>query len=135
MNAKLTVVGLEVAAFLAVFFSPIIGALVAIGMLIAIDTFTGIWAAHKRGEKINSKKSRAIVPKLILYPTALIVAEIAREFLAPAIPWTDVTGGVLATIEVKSIFENMSDILGYNLWKKVKDSLTKTTIDAGKGKE
>lgn len=124
MKDKISVLGLEILAFLAIFFAPILGALIAIGVLIGIDTFTGIWAAKRRGEKVNSKQGRNIVPKLILYPTALIVAEIAREYLAPAIPWTDVTGGVLATIEVKSIFENISDILGYDLWKRVKASLS-----------
>jgi hypothetical protein len=74
---------------------------------------------------ITSRKAGRIIAKFILYPLSLIVAKVSQEYLSPAIPWIDVTAGILAVIEVKSIFENMSLILGYDLWAKIKKQLWK----------
>jgi hypothetical protein len=43
------------------FFLPISGILLMIGVLIAIDTFTGIWKANKLKEKITSRKLSSII--------------------------------------------------------------------------
>lgn len=127
MKTQFTSAGLEIAAFLAIFFAEIQSALLAVGFLIVADTFTGIWAAYKEGgrEAITSRKLGRITTKLLLYPLALIVAKVAQQYLAPAIPWTDVTAGILAVVEVKSIFENMSSLLGFDLWDRVKKAIWK----------
>lgn len=121
---------LEVLAFLAIFFSELAAALYAIGFLIMADTFLGIWAAKHVGgwEAITSRKAGRIVAKLILYPLAIIVAKVAEEYLSPSIPWIDVTTGIIATVEVKSIFENSSLILGYDLWQKIKKAIWKDKV-------
>ncbi len=116
---------LEVCAFLALFFAPINASLLAIGFLIMADTFTGIWAANKQGDKIDSRKAGRIISKLILYPASIIISQVAQQYLAPDIPWTKVTTGIIATIEVKSNFENISIILGYDLWSRIKKSIWK----------
>jgi len=115
----------EIAAFLALFFAPINASLLAIGFLIMADTFTGIWAAKKQGDKIDSRKAGRIISKLILYPASIIIAQVAQQYLAPDIPWTKVTTGIIATIEVKSNFENISIILGYDLWSRIKKAIWK----------
>ena len=118
---------LDILAFLAIFFADLQGALLAIGFLILADTYTGIWAAYKKDgvKAITSRKAGRIVAKFILYPLSLIVAKVSQEYLSPAIPWIDVTAGILAVIEVKSIFENMSLILGFDLWERIKKQLWK----------
>lgn len=118
---------LEILAFLVIFFGDIQSALFAIGFLIVIDTLTGIWKAYKKGglSNVTSHKAARIISKLLLYPLALIVAKVSQMYLSPAIPWIDVTAGILAVIEVKSIFENMSSILGFNLWKRIKEALSR----------
>ena len=118
---------LEILAFLAVFFVELSAALYAIGFLIMADTFLGIWAAKHIGgwKSITSRKAGRIVSKLIVYPLAIIVAKVAQTYLTPTIPWIDVTAGIIATVEVKSIFENSSVILGYNLWQKIKKAIWK----------
>lgn len=118
---------LDILAFLAIFFADLQGALLAIGFLILADTYTGIWAAYKKeGVKaITSRKAGRIVAKFILYPLSLIVAKVSEQYLSPAIPWIDVTAGILAVVEVKSIFENMSLILGFDLWEKIKKQIWK----------
>lgn len=119
----------EIWLFIGAFFSPILGILWSIGFLIMADTFTGIWAAKKNGKKIESRKAGRIISKLILYPVAIMVAHVSQMHLAPEIPWEKVTSGIIATVEIKSIFENISEILGYDLWKRIKDRMWKDKID------
>lgn len=120
-------VWLDIVAFLAIFFADLQSALFALGFLILADTYTGIWAAYKFGGRkaITSRKAGRIVAKFILYPLSLIVAKVSEQYLSPAIPWIDVTAGILAIVEVKSIFENISLILGFDLWDKLKKQLWK----------
>jgi len=121
----------EIIAFLVIFFSELAPALIAVGFLVMADTFTGIWGAVKNGgfSAVTSRKAGRIVAKLILYPLCIITAKVSQEYLTPLIPWVDVTLGILATIEVKSIFENVSIILGYDLWKRVKKALWKDKLE------
>lgn len=127
MKNQTTLFGLEVLAFITVFFSELQSSLFAIGFLIMADSFTGIWGSWKKNgrKSITSRRAGRIVTKLVLYPLSLIVAKVAQDYLAPAIPWTDVTAGILATIEVKSIFENISLILGFDLWDRIKKQIWK----------
>lgn len=127
MNDKTTILIVEIFAFLAIFFADIQQALLAIGFLIMTDTFTGIWATWKNNGRssVTSRKMGRIVSKVILYPLAIIVAKVSQDFLSPAIPWIDVTAGILAMIEVKSIFENISEVLGFDLWSKIKKQIWK----------
>ena len=127
MKDQVTSFGLEISAFLIIFFTDLQAALLAIGFLIIADTFTGIWSAYKEGGKknITSRKAGRIIAKFILYPLSLIVAKVSETYLSPGIPWVDVTAGILAVIEVKSIFENISVVLGFDLWKRIKETLWK----------
>jgi len=132
MKDKVLVTIAEILAFITIFFSELQSALIAVGFLIMMDTFTGIWGSWKtKGRKsIHSSKIGRIISKLILYQLAIIVAKVAETYLSPVIPWVDVTAGILAIIEVKSIFENISIILGFDLWDRVRKSIWKD-----KGKE
>jgi len=123
--------GLEfILGFLGVFFFDITGALVAVGFLVMADTFTGVWAAFKRKEIISSRRLGGIIPKLILYPLAIIIAKVARDYLSEDIPWVYVTTGIIAAVEVRSNFENIGDILGFNLWNRIKKIIWKDKIDS-----
>ena len=125
----------EVAAFLCLFFAELQSALLAVGFLIMADTFTGIFFAFQEGidkhgfwkawKNVESRKAGRIIIKLILYPLALIVAKVAEMYLLPEIPWIRVTSGILAMIEIRSIFENIGKILGYDLWDRVKKAIWK----------
>jgi len=131
MKEKVSFVGFELTAFLIIFFSDIKSAFIAVGFLIMIDTFTGIWGSWKtKGRKsITSRRAGRIVSKLLLYPLSIVVAKVAENYLSPSIPWVDVTTGILAVIEVKSIFENISIILGFDLWDRVKKALWKDKVE------
>ena len=121
----------EILAFIAIFFAALQGALLALGFLIMIDTFTGIWASVKSNgvKSVTSRKAGRIVTKLVLYPLAIVVAKVAEDYLVSSIPIVEVTTGILAVVEVKSIFENMGSILGFDLWQRIKKVLWKDKVE------
>jgi hypothetical protein len=113
------------------FFLPISGILIMIGVLIAIDTFTGIWKANKLKEKITSRKLSSIISKLALYEITVIMFFLIDRFILNdiiltffSVPFmlTKVTALVLASIEVMSINENYKVISNKNLdlWQSMK---------------
>jgi hypothetical protein len=111
------------------FFLPISGILIMIGVLIAIDTITGIWKAKKIGDKITSRKLSSIISKLALYEITVIMFflidqfilnEIILTFFSVPFMLTKVVALVLASIEVMSINENYKVVKGIDLWQSAK---------------
>jgi hypothetical protein len=111
------------------FFLPISGILIMIGVLIAIDTFTGIWKANKLKEKITSRKLSSIISKLALYEITVIMFflidqfilnDIILTFFSVPLMLTKVVALVLASIEVMSINENYKIVKGIDLWQSMK---------------
>lgn len=116
----------EMLAFLGMFFLEISSALFAVGFLIVVDTFTGLWAASKKKKKITSKRfSAGVIPKLILYPLIIILAKVLEDYLTPDIPFMYASCGFLAVAEFKSFLENWSNIFGYNALTKLRAFLLK----------
>ena len=126
------------------FFLPISGILIMIGVLICIDTFTGIWKAKKIEEKITSRKLSSIISKLALYEVTVIMFFLIDKFILNdiiltffSVPFmlTKVVALVLASIEVMSINESIKQVKGVDLWqsgkalfaraKEVKENLKK----------
>jgi len=101
------------------FFLPISGILLMIGVLICIDTITGIWKAKKIGEKITSRKLSAIISKLALYEVTVIMFFLIDRFILNdiiltffSVPFmlTKVVALVLSSIEVMSINESYKQV-------------------------
>ena len=112
------------------FFLPISGILIMIGVLISIDTITGIWKAKKIGEKITSRKLSAIISKLALYEVTVIMFFLIDQFILNdiiltffSVPFmlTKVVALVLASIEVMSINESYKQVKQVDLWQSAKD--------------
>ena len=117
------------------FFLPISGILIMIGVLIAIDTFTGIWKAKKLGEKITSRKLSSIISKLALYEVTVIMFFLIDKFILNdiiltffSVPFmlTKVVALVLASIEVMSINENYKSVKQIDLWGSLKNLLARS---------
>jgi len=111
------------------FFLPISGILIMIGVLISIDTITGIWKAKKIGEKITSRKLSSIISKLALYEITVIMFFLIDKFILNdiiltffSVPFmlTKIVALVLASIEVMSINENYKVVKGIDLWQSAK---------------
>jgi len=111
------------------FFLPISGILIMIGVLISIDTITGIWKAKKIGDKITSRKLSSIISKLALYEVTVIMFFLIDQFILNdiiltffSVPFmlTKIVALVLASIEVMSINENYKVVKGIDLWQSMK---------------
>jgi len=111
------------------FFLPISGILLMIGILIVIDTITGIWKANKLGEKITSRKLSSIISKLALYEVTVIMFFLIDKFILNdiiltffSVPFmlTKIVALVLSSIEVMSINENYKIVKGIDLWQSMK---------------
>ena len=108
------------------FFIPISGILIMIGVLIIIDTFTGIWKANKLEDKITSRKLSAIISKLALYEVTVIMFFLIDRFILNdiiltffSVPFmlTKIVALVLSSIEVMSINESYKQIYHLDLWQ------------------
>jgi len=138
MKAQLTLLTLSIQSELLTlisicfaFFLPISGILLMIGVLIIIDTFTGIKKANKLKEKITSRKLSAIISKLLLYEVTVIMFFLIDQFILNdiiliffSVPFmlTKIVALVLASVEVISINENIKVISTRNLdlWQSAK---------------
>ena len=105
------------------FFAPIIPAMIAVGLLIVIDTITGILAARKNNESITCKRLGGVLTKMLVYQLLIISAHLCETFLFPEIVFVKITIAFLATVEFKSISENFQKSTGLPLLKFIKDVL------------
>ena len=112
------------------FFLPISGILIMIGVLIAIDTFTGIWKAKKLKIPITSRGLSAIISKLFLYEVAVILTylidrfilnDIILQFFSVPLMLTKILSLVLVSIEAISISENYKAVKGIDIWSALKN--------------
>ncbi len=142
MKAQLTLLTLSIQSQLLTlisicfaFFLPISGILLMIGVLICIDTITGIWKAKKLGEKITSRKLSSIISKLALYEVTVIMFFLIDRFILNdimltffSVPFmlTKIVALVLSSIEVMSINENYKVVKGIDLWSALKNLLARS---------
>ena len=118
------------------FFAPIRGLLIAVGVAIALDTIFGIFKAIRIKEEINSRRMSNIVSKFVLYQMAILLLFAIDKFLLGEFfkIWfqidnffTKVVAIILIFIEMTSIKENFEVAFNVNIWK-----LLKTTIQRAK---
>jgi phage-related holin len=107
------------------FITPIGDFIFLIIFLITADLITGIWAAKKRGELINSSGFRRTFQKVVVYALCIIVAEYIRivMFKDLQINVAYPIAILIVITEFKSISENALTITGIDIWAKIKDLL------------
>jgi len=105
---------------LAIFFSSIEPAMIAVGILIMIDTMTGVIAAKKNGETITSKKLSGAITKSLIYQLLIISAHLCELYLFEQIPFVKISLAFLAMTEFTSISENFQKTTGKNFIKYIK---------------
>lgn len=95
---------------------PIKELLIITSLLILSDTITGIIAAYKRGEEINSVGFKKTIIKLFLYNLVIILAFLIEKFIiGDFIPFVKVGAAVIVLTEFKSVIENFESITGIKL--------------------
>ena len=102
--------------FLIAFFTPITAMLLGVGFFTLVDTFTGMWAAKKRGEKIHSRAMGRTVTKMLFYSLAIILAHGLEVIFMPWLAVTSVVAGYIALVEFRSNMENIGYITGIDIW-------------------
>lgn len=98
-------------------------AVVALYVLLLFDMITGILAARKKGVKITSKRMRLGLWKFLLYPIFIGCALTLDTFLISSLTvpiMFNIVIGLVGLTEFKSLAENVSVMLEYDLWEKIK---------------
>ena len=111
------------------FLTPIKPLLIVVGLIICIDTITGIYKVFKTKEKFSSRKLSRTISKMVLYLGSIILifvldkyllGEIVKIFttvdLFPTKTWTMFLVGV----ELLSIRENIKAATKVDIWEKFK---------------
>lgn len=86
----------------------------AVGLVVA-DTITGIIAAKKRGEKINSRGFARVLSKIIVYMLSILCCHGVEEVLKIDGYVTYVAVGAIASTELMSVLENTRKVSGANV--------------------
>jgi phage-related holin len=106
------------------FFAPVTYAFIFIGILVAIDTITGIMKAGKDDVRnITSKKGFSLVPKLIFYFLLVIVAHCCACWVDPQVPFVKLVLIGIGWIEIKSIDENYKVLAGHSFIDKIMEGM------------
>ena len=97
--------------------APIQAVMISVGVIIMLDLITGIWAAVKRKEKIESAALRRTVSKFLIYQLAVISGFVVQHYmLGDIMPTSNVVAGVIGIVELKSILENSNTIVGMDIF-------------------
>ena len=97
------------------FFIPIKGFLIFTIFVVFADMGTGILAAKKEGQKINSRGLYRTIEKIIVYFCAILIFEGARNTFSLPFNIIYMAAFLIATVELYSISENIKRITGVNL--------------------
>lgn len=116
------------------FLLPIKGVMIAVGLSIFADTIIGIIKAKKLKQDITSRKLSNVISKMFLYEGAVvllyvidkfILGDIINLFFSIQFLATKLAAMTMIMIELKSINENYKSIVGYSMWDKFKELLTR----------
>jgi uncharacterized membrane protein len=101
--------------FVASFFIPIKGFLLFTVAVVFADTITGIKAARKEGQKINSKGLYRTTEKIVVYFVAILIFEGAKNTFNIPFPITYMVAMMISATELFSVAENIKRITNVEL--------------------
>ena len=137
-KSKLAAVGFFkfIGAALVAYITPTHDLLVAMGFLIALDLFTGIYKVI-RSEGVRGLTAaglRRTADKIVLYPCGIVAAYFLEVHWLPELPVVRISTAWFAITEVKSIFENAGSILGIDVWAAIWPRIKEYFDNIGKPK-
>jgi len=110
----------KLAVLLISYFAPVKEIVHVMLIFILIDFISGVWAARKRKETLESRKLRKTLTKFLWYTVALILSYMMEKTFN--LSWSNLSGiigGFICFIELKSIFENITHITGEPIFMKI----------------
>lgn len=117
-------------------FAPVHGIIIVSLILILSDLVTGVLAAHKKGQAINSSGLRRTVSKMCIYLAAICLGFLVEKYmLSDILPVSKIVAGLISIVEFKSILENLDVLNGSSLFKKLIDKLGSMNDQMIKNKE
>ena len=117
---------------LILFFAPIQGLVISVGIAVIVDTFTGIYKTIrlKGWRSIRSRQLSNIISKMVLYEVCIIALFPIDKFLLNELLFQLVSINFFATkiacvaiilVELTSIKENIEEALKIDIWKTLKN--------------
>lgn len=103
-------------------------------VLVVGDLFSGVKAAKKRGEKISSRGLYRSLEKFALYFVVITIAEHMRVIFFPPVPVTQVVAFGICLTEFFSLVENVEQVTGVNIIRRLKKIIPGLTADEEKDK-
>lgn len=105
-------------------FAPVKALIIVAAILIFADLITGILAARKKGQKINSAGLRRTVTKLFVYEAAIMLGFLVEHYMiADFFPVSKIAAGLISLVEFKSILENLDVLNGSPVFKSLIEKL------------
>lgn len=89
-------------------------------ILLALDLITGIRKAALNKKAITSSGLRRSISKFLEYSIAILASQVFTFVFKLDITLSYYVALFIATIELKSIFENISETTGVDLWKGIR---------------
>jgi phage-related holin len=89
-------------------------------ILLALDLITGIRKAAINKKAITSGGLRRSISKFLEYSIAILASQVFTFVFKLDITLSYYVALFIATIELKSIFENISETTGVDLWKGIR---------------
>lgn len=113
------------------YFLPIVEMLLVMLTFLLIDTITGIWAAIKQHQKIESHKLRKTVYKIIWYTLAVVLSWVLEKTFS--LTWSNLANlvcGFITFVELKSILENLTRITNEPIFTKILKIIKRKSAEA-----
>lgn len=118
-------------ASITLFFIPVYGLLISVGVAIVLDTFTGLFKTIKLSgwRSIESRKLSNVISKMVLYEVCILLLFtmdyfVLNEFIIHTFSikfmFTKLCAILLIFVELVSIKENIEASFGIDLWKLLK---------------
>ena len=123
---------LLLAQIICAFLLPIKPLICLVGLMIILDTISGIFKAKKIHEKITSKKLSRVISKMLLYQCGLVTFFILEKFLLgefivafSSIQFllTKIVAVFFCGVEMMSLNENIKVVYGQNFFQLFKAML------------
>lgn len=99
----------------------IVPALIVVLLLITTDLITGVWAACKTSQKIESHKLRKTAYKLLGYLSIITLSALIDGAVNWSLRLGSFAAGFLGLIELTSIIENFGKITGNDVFERLKN--------------
>lgn len=123
---------LKLSISFAALFAPVMPLFLTVGVMIMFDTFVGIYRSKKMGVPIKSKLGwTGIATKIFITAgSVLCVYFMDLYIIKSGLHLERVVATIICLTEAKSISESIEMLYGYDIWKKLKQLIMKSSNSA-----